>query len=392
MINKAERLNQVGEYYFSLKLAEIARMRAAGKDVLNLGIGSPDLAPAAEVIDGLVNSATDNENHAYQPYRSTLALRQAMSAYYKKVFKVDLDPEHEVLPLLGSKEGIMYISLAFLNPGDEVLVPNPGYPAYSAIAKLLGASVRQYDLTEENGWLPDFASLQAQDLSKVKLMWVNYPHMPTGTPPSENLFSDLSGFAEEHNLLVCNDNPYSLVLNDNPQSILQADADRTHVLELNSLSKSFNMAGWRVGMVMGHSTYIDAIIQVKSNVDSGMFLPVQHAAVQALELPLSWHNRRNEIYAGRRAIVIQILETLGCSVARNQVGMFIWAKVADQVGNVKELVDDLLQQAYVFITPGEIFGENGSRYVRISLTSPMAVYEEVLKRVIKWKEEQTLLA
>jgi len=392
MIEKAERLNQVGEYYFSLKLAEIARMKAAGKDVLNLGIGSPDLAPAPEVIDELVNSVANDENHAYQPYRSTLALRQAMSAYYKKVFAVDLDPEYEILPLLGSKEGIMYISLAFLNPGDEVLVPNPGYPAYSAIAKLIGASVQQYDLTEESGWLPDFEKLQQQDLSKVKLMWVNYPNMPTGTPPSKKLFEGLGRFAEEHNLLVCNDNPYSLVLNDNPQSILNSDTDRNHVLELNSLSKSFNMAGWRVGMVMGHRSYIDAIIQVKSNVDSGMFLPVQHAAIQALELPLSWHDQRNEIYAGRRDIVIRILELIGCKIEKNQVGMFIWAKVSLQVDSVRALVDDLLQHAHVFITPGEIFGVNGSRYVRISLTSPMEIYEEALIRVIKWKEEQTLLA
>ena len=391
MIKKAERLNKVGEYYFSSKLAEIAKMREQGKDVLNLGIGSPDMAPADEVVEELVNSAANKENHAYQPYRSTIQLRRAIAGYYKKVFNVDLNPEHEVLPLLGSKEGVMYISMAFLNPGDEVLVPDPGYPAYGAIAELLGASIKTYDLKEENSWLPDFNQLANQDLSKVKMMWVNYPHMPTGTPASSTLFDDLVAFADANDILICNDNPYSLVLNDHPESILNHDANRTHVIELNSLSKSFNMAGWRVGMVMGHQEYINAIIQAKSNVDSGMFLPVQHAAIQALELPLSWHDGRNEVYAGRRAIVVKILETLDCSVAQNQVGMFIWAKVPAQIENTRELVDDLLQNAFVFITPGEIFGKNGSRYVRMSLTSSTEIYEEALKRVVKWKESQTLL-
>jgi aspartate/methionine/tyrosine aminotransferase len=392
MIKKADRLNQVGEYYFSTKLAEIARLRAEGKDILNLGIGSPDLAPADAVVEELVNSAANKENHAYQPYRSTLELRQAISHYYNKVFNVELDPEHEVLPLLGSKEGVMYISLAFLNPGDEVLVPDPGYPAYGSIAQLLGASVSTYDLNEGNGWLPDFRQLAARDLSKVKLMWVNYPHMPTGTPATDKLFDDLAAFAKSNNILICNDNPYSLVLNDRPKSILNYDPDRTHAIELNSLSKSFNMAGWRVGMVMGHQQYINAIIQAKSNVDSGMFLPVQHAAIQALELPLSWHDNRNEIYAGRREIVVKILNTIGCAIENNQVGMFLWARVPDQITNTRQLVDNLLQNAHIFITPGEIFGKNGSRYVRMSLTSPIEIYEEALKRVVKWQESQTLLA
>ena len=388
MITKADRLQTVGEYYFSTKLAEIAAMRLAGQDVLNLGIGSPDMAPAPSVIEDLVQSAMDPKNHAYQPYRSTIELRRAISAYYKRYYDVAPDPAHEVLPLLGSKEGIMYISMAFLNPGDLILVPNPGYLAYTAIAELIGCKVIPYDLIEEAGWQPDFSQISQHDLSKVKLMWVNYPNMPTGAPATRTLFNELVSFGKEHDILICNDNPYSLVLNEDPISILSSDTSLEHVLELNSLSKSFNMAGWRVGMVLGHRENINSIIQAKSNVDSGMFLPVQHAAVAALALPQEWHAERNKIYADRRSMVIEILETIGCTVKSGQVGMFIWAKVNDHVISTRQLVDDILKEALVFITPGEIFGSNGDRYVRISLTSPKKTYQEALKRIQQWEAEQ----
>jgi LL-diaminopimelate aminotransferase len=388
MITKADRLQTVGEYYFSTKLAEIAAMQLAGNDVLNLGIGSPDMAPAPSVIEDLVQSAMDPKNHAYQPYRSTIELRSAVSAYYKRYYDVALDPEHEVLPLLGSKEGIMYISMAFLNPGDLILVPNPGYLAYTAISELIGCKVIPYDLIENTGWQPDLTQISQDDLSKVKLMWVNYPNMPTGAPATLTLFNELVSFGKEHDILICNDNPYSLVLNEDPISILSSDTGLEHVLELNSLSKSFNMAGWRVGMVLGHRENINAIIQAKSNVDSGMFLPVQHAAASALALPKEWHAERNKIYADRRSMVIEILETIGCSVKSGQVGLFIWAKVSDHVTSTRQLVDNILKEALVFITPGEIFGSNGDRYVRISLTSPKKTYEEALKRIQQWEAEQ----
>ena len=387
MIGKADRLNQVGEYYFSTKLAEIAAMRQSGIDILNLGIGSPDLAPADEVVDKLIHSASDAANHAYQPYRSTKELREAMSRYYAHHYHVNLDPDKEILPLLGSKEGVMYISLAFLNPGDVVLVPNPGYPAYAAIARMLDVRVVAFDLDPLNSWQPKLETIAEEDLKAAKLMWVTYPNMPTGAPASIDLFDQLELFGEKHRILICNDNPYSLVLNEHPLSILSNDRSNDYVIELNSLSKSFNMAGWRVGMVVGKSAYIDAIIQAKSNVDSGMFLPVQHAAIEALDLPDSWHDERNEIYRARRGTVIQILETIGCQVAAGQVGMFIWAKIPENVGSARELVDSLLHEAHVFITPGEVFGSNGERYVRISLTSPLEKYEEALKRVKKWKAQ-----
>ena len=359
MIKIAERLQRVEAYYFSEKLEEIRQMREQGKEVLNLGIGSPDLPPEESVVKELVNSASKNEHHAYQPYRSTIELRDSMSRFYFNTFGVKLNPDEEILPLLGSKEGVMYISMAFLNPGDIVLVPNPGYPAYAAIAKLLGATVVEYNLIEENHWYPDFEELENLDLSKVKMMWVNYPHMPTGTPATNELFHDLVDFAKKHEILLCNDNPYSQVLNNNPVSILKYDNDLSHVIELNSLSKSFNMAGWRVGMVLGHKKYIDGILQAKSNVDSGMFLPIQHAAAKALELKQAWHDERNDIYESRRAKATKILENIGCSISDHQVGMFVWARVSDSVADARELIDDLLHNAHVFITPGEVFGSNG---------------------------------
>jgi LL-diaminopimelate aminotransferase len=391
MIKIADRLQQVEEYYFSKKLEEIRVLHEQGKEVLNLGIGSPDLPPEESVVQELVDSAGKNEHHAYQPYRSTIELRDSMSRFYFNTFGVKLNPVEEILPLLGSKEGVMYISMAFLNPGDIVLVPNPGYPAYTAIANLLGARVVEYNLKEENGWYPDFEELAQLDLAKVKMMWVNYPHMPTGAPATNELFLNLVGFAKENEILLCNDNPYSQVLNSNPVSILKFDNDLSHVIELNSLSKSFNMAGWRVGMVMGHKKYIDGILQAKSNVDSGMFLPIQHAAAKALQLRQEWHDERNDIYEQRRIKASKILIDIGCTIEDGQVGMFIWAKVADQVKDTRVLVDDLLHNAQVFITPGEVFGSNGSRFIRLSLCSDEKIYDKAMANIKAWQERKLQL-
>ena len=391
MIQIADRLQKVEEYYFSRKLEEIRKLREEGKEVLNLGIGSPDLPPEKGVVEELVKSASEEGHHAYQSYRSSLELRESMSRFYYNTFSVQLNPNEEILPLLGSKEGVMYISMAFLNPGDLVLVPNPGYPAYAAIASLLGSQPVYYDLLEENKWYPDFEQLGKLDLDKVKLMWVNYPHMPTGAPASEELFHDLVQFARDNEILLVNDNPYSQVLNDHPTSILRNDPDLSHVIELNSLSKSFNMAGWRVGMVLGHKKYIDGILQAKSNVDSGMFLPIQHAAARALDLGQGWHDERNEIYEKRRVVASRILEMIGCTITEGQVGMFVWARVPDEIEDTHELIDDLLQNAHVFITPGEIFGSNGRRFIRLSLCSDEETFETALQRIIEWQEAKLQL-
>ncbi len=391
MIAIADRFKSVKEYYFSVKLQEIAKMKAEGKDVLNLGIGSPDLAPDASTINSLIIAAKQPANHSYQAYRSGDELRSAIANFYHQKYGVQLNSTDEVLPLLGSKEGIMYISLAFLNAGDEVLVPNPGYPAYSAITNLVGATVRSFDLVEDNNWMPDFAALEEQDLSKVKLMWVNYPNMPTGTNSSSQLFKKLIAFGKKHNILIINDNPYSLVLNEFPQSILEFDAQKEHVLELNSLSKSFNMAGWRVGMVAGHKQYINAILQAKSNVDSGMFLPVQKAAAQALDLPQEWHDNRNKVYASRRGIALELLAHLNCEISQHQVGMFLWAKVPEHVASTRVFIDEILQKTHVFLTPGEIFGSNGDRFIRLSLCSTQQNFELAIQRILKWKEKELSL-
>ena len=392
MIKIADRLQKVEEYYFSKKLEEIRQMREKGQEVLNLGIGSPDLPPEKGVVDELVRSASNNDHHAYQSYRSSLELRESMSRFYYNTFSVQLNPAAEILPLLGSKEGIMYISMAFLNPGDVVLVPNPGYPAYASIANLLGAQPVSYDLLEENNWYPDFEKLAELDLEKVKMMWVNYPHMPTGAPANEELFHDLVQFAKENEILLVNDNPYSQVLNEHPISILKYDPDLSHVIELNSLSKSFNMAGWRVGMVLGHKKYIDGVLQAKSNVDSGMFLPIQHAAAKALDLGQGWHDERNEIYEKRRVVANKVLEKIGCEISEDQVGMFVWARVPENVKDTHVLIDDLLHNAHVFITPGEIFGSNGNRFIRLSLCSDKETFETALKRINEWQEAKIPLA
>ena len=378
----AKRLDNVQEYYFSKKLREVADLRSKGKDIINLGIGSPDLAPPKQVIEALNKALGSNAAHQYQPYKGIRDLRDAIADFYKEFYDRSLDPETEILPLMGSKEGIMHISMAFLDPGDEVLLPNPGYPTYSSVSKLLEAKVINYDLNAENNWLPNLEKLSKEDLSKVKLMWVNYPHMPTGSVAPESFFDDITAFAEEHKILVVNDNPYSFIQNDEPRSILNKNKLSDYVMELNSLSKSFNMAGWRVGMLTGSEKNINSVIKVKSNMDSGMFYPVQKGAVEALKLSQSWFDEQNKIYAKRKAMILQLISELGCKAAEDQVGLFVWAKVPE--GKTSEdIVDELLYNKDVFITPGFIFGSQGEGYVRFSLCASEEVIEKALNRIKK---------
>jgi aspartate/methionine/tyrosine aminotransferase len=379
-IKKAERLNTVKEYYFSLKLKEIQDMRNNGIDVINLGIGSPDMPPSEEVVSRLITESGNKKNHAYQSYAGIPELKKAFVEWYDKFFNVPLSIS-EVLPLMGSKEGIMHVSLAFLNAGDKVLVPNPGYPTYSSVTNLIGAVPLYYDLTENNNWYPDFTEIEKNDLSQVKLMWVNYPNMPTGTRASKKLFGRLIEFGLKHNILIVNDNPYSFVLNDEQLSILSAEGAKEVALELNSLSKSHNMAGWRVGMVAGNSDYIKAVLQVKSNMDSGMFKPVQLAAVEALNLHAKWYEYINAEYKKRRKVVCDIFDKLGFEYDSNQVGMFVWAKISNEYDNAVEFSDLLLKEEAVFITPGTIFGSNGQKYVRVSLCSDVNTLKKSLKRI-----------
>ncbi|NQY66314.1 MAG: aminotransferase class I/II-fold pyridoxal phosphate-dependent enzyme [Flavobacteriales bacterium] len=391
IINQANRLNDVKEYYFSTKLQEIAKMRSSGLNVLNLGIGSPDLAPSEATVNALIDAAKDSKNHAYQPYRGINELREGIANWYKLTFGAEINLVNEILPLIGSKEGIMHISMAFLNDGDEVLIPNPGYPTYSSVSKLVGAEIIEYALNEDDNWAPDFEALEQLDLSKVKIMWVNYPNMPTGAAASDEVFEKLIDFGAKHQILICNDNPYSLVLNvDPPKSILSFTGAKEVAIELNSLSKSHNMAGWRIGWVSGNSEYINTIVKVKSNMDSGMFLPLQKAAVEALNNSEAWHSDRNDVYRERRETAWEILETIGCSFDKDQVGMFVWAKVGVDVKDVEEFVDVFLQEANVFITPGFIFGSKGEGYVRISLCSSTVVLQEALGRIKKVMESKLL--
>lgn len=382
IISTANRLQSLKEYYFSVKLTEIRKMQAEGKPVINLGIGSPDLAPSQATIDELVVAANNPSNHAYQPYKGIATLRKAMADFYSKVYHVSLDAETEILPLIGSKEGITHISLAFLNPDDEVLVPELGYPAYSAVSEMIGAKVRYYPLLEHQNWQPDFKTLYQMDLSKVKLMWLNYPHMPTGAKAEIHTFEKLVAFAKEKKILLCHDNPYSLVLNEEPPiSLLAVQGAKEVALELNSMSKTHNMAGWRIGWVSAAKPYIDAILTIKSNVDSGTFLPMQMAATKAFENPIEWHETRNQIYRKRREIVYQLLDTLQCRYTNTQVGMFVWAKIPENLKDAGELVDKMLYEKNIFITPGFIFGEKGSRYVRVSLCTKEETLKEALSRV-----------
>ncbi|MBK8881108.1 MAG: aminotransferase class I/II-fold pyridoxal phosphate-dependent enzyme [Bacteroidales bacterium] len=367
IVKPADRTGKVQEYYFSQKLAQIEKMRREGADIINLGIGSPDQAPAENAIAALISYAVRPTSHGYQSYTGSPALRKAFADWYKKYFRVDLNPDNEILPLMGSKEGIMHISMAFVNPGDEVLIPDPGYPTYSSVTNLVGGIIRKYDLEEKNGWLPDLNALEKSDLSRVKLMWVNYPHMPTGTKGSQHLFKELITFSKKHNILLCNDNPYSFILNNDYHSILQSEGARETALELNSLSKSQNMAGWRIGMVAGQSDYIKEILKVKSNMDSGMFLPMQMAAIEAINNPESWYDKVNAVYVKRRKIVEEIMTLLNCRYDKNQVGLFLWGRIPDSIKSCEEYLEDILNRSHVFITPGFIFGENGERYIRISL-------------------------
>lgn len=380
MITTANRLQTVQEYYFSRKLKEVAQMLQEGKPVINLGIGSPDLAPDASIVDAIVESMTHEKAHQYQSYQGLPELRQGMKAFYQKWYEVALDPSTEILPLMGSKEGIMHISMAFLNPGDEVLVPNPGYPTYASVTHLVEAKSVFYDLLPENNWEPDFERLERSDLSKVKLMWIGYPHMPTGAKGSKALFEKLVAFARKHHIILVNDNPYSFVLNDSPQSILSVPGAKEVALELNSLSKTFNMAGWRIGMVCGNAKFIEAILKVKSNMDSGMFYGIQKGAVAALALPDKWFIQLNKIYENRRKLVFKLADKLGCTYDKKAVGMFVWAKLPE--GQDSEVfIDKVLHEKNIFITPGTIFGSNGSGFIRFSLCSNEQQLEEAIDRI-----------
>jgi LL-diaminopimelate aminotransferase len=385
-VKPADRTSTVQEYYFSRKLAEIEKMRMAGYDVINLGIGSPDRPPSPETIKALIDEALKPSSHGYQSYKGIALLRQRFAEWYQKYFSVILDPEKEILLLMGSKEGIMHISMAFVNPGDEILVPDPGYPTYTSVTNLVGGIVRKYELDEKNGWLPDLDTLEKSDLSKVKIMWINYPHMPTGTKASGELYEKLVSFAGRHNILLVNDNPYNFIQNNDYHSILEVEGAKETALELNSLSKSHNMAGWRIGMVAGHSEYINNILKVKSNMDSGMFLAMQVAAAEALKNPDSWYDSVNDVYKGRRKIVEEIMDTLGCSYSKEQAGLFLWGRIPDETENAEEFIEDILKKSKVFITPGFIFGEKGRRYIRISLCANEERLTEAKNRLDKYKK------
>lgn len=380
-VKPAERTQSVQEYYFSRKLKQIDQMRKAGANIINLGIGSPDQAPSEKAVSMLAESALKPTSHGYQSYIGIPALRKAFAEWYRKYFGVVLNPDDEILPLLGSKEGIMHISMAFVNQGDEVLIPDPGYPTYSSVTSIVGGKTIYYYLEEKNGWLPDLKALEKSDLSRVKLMWVNYPHMPTGTKGSARLFEELVSFAHRHSILICNDNPYSFILNRDYHTILSAPGAREVALELNSLSKSHNMAGWRVGMVAGHGEYIASILKIKSNMDSGMFLPVQMAAVESLNNPPDWYDKINSVYAERRRLVEEIMNILNCSYDRNQSGLFVWGRIPDDIINCELYVEEILESSGVFITPGFIFGSKGERYVRISLCANMETLGEAKERI-----------
>jgi aspartate/methionine/tyrosine aminotransferase len=387
MIQTAKRIQQVEEYYFSKKLAEVRGLDTPELRVINLGIGSPDLAPSAETIEALSTSAKNPANHGYQNYKGIPQLRQSIADFYTKTYSVNLNPETEILPLMGSKEGIMHISMAFVNEGEEVLIPNPGYPTYSSVSNLVGAKMVPYDMKEELNWGIDIEALKKKDLSKVKVMWINFPHMPTGRIASREELKELVDLARKNNFLLVNDNPYSLILNDSPQSILSIEGASDVALELNSLSKSHNMAGWRIGWVAGKKELIDAVLKVKSNMDSGMFLGLQHAAVEALKSGREWFQKQNEIYRKRQEAACAILEELGCTFARKQSGLFVWAKAPDAISDVEKWIDEILYGTKVFITPGFIFGDAGKRFIRISLCATEEKLREALERITNHKSK-----
>lgn len=382
-IRPANRVDNIQEYYFSRKLKEVARLNSEGYDIISLGIGGPDKAPAQSVIDVLCENAKKPDSHSYQPFTGLPELRKAYSRYYKEHYGVDINPDTELQPLIGSKEAILHISLTFLNPGDGVLVPDPGYITYSSASKLAEAKIYKYDLTEENRWWPDFDALERLPLEKIKLMWVNYPHMPTGAPASMELFEKLIDFGRRHGIVIVNDNPYSFILNDTPISIMQVEGAKEIALEMNSLSKSHNMAGWRMGMLTSNKEFINWFVKVKSNVDSGQFKPMMLAAAEALALPDEWYREINATYRERREIAEKIMQKLGCSFDESQRGLFLWGKVPDTVDDVEKFTDRILYEARVFITPGFIFGENGKRYIRISLCATPQKLTEALERISK---------
>ncbi len=384
MIQTAARIANVEEYYFSRKLAEVRSLDSPDLRVINLGIGSPDQAPAPSTIEALTASAKNPANHGYQNYKGIPQLRQSIADFYESVYGVRVDPESMVLPLIGSKEGIMHITMAFVNVGDEVLIPNPGYPTYSSVAKLVGAKLRTYTLQEDSNWGIDVEALRKSDLSNVKLMWINFPHMPTGRTASTSELKELVDLAREYQFLIVNDNPYSLILNDRPMSLLSIDGANEVALELNSLSKSHNMAGWRIGWVTGRKEYIDAVLKVKSNMDSGMFLGLQHAAVEALKSGEAWFTELNALYARRKKVACTLLSRLGCTYSREQSGLFVWAKAPDQIADVEKWIDQILYGTRVFITPGFIFGDAGKRYIRVSLCCTEQMLQEALIRIDKF--------
>lgn len=382
----SNRLNGIGEYYFSQKLREIEGLRKQGKEILNLGIGSPDLAPHPSVIKVLNEESTKPNVHAYQSYKGSPVLRKGISEWYNKWYHVSLDPETEILPLIGSKEGIMHICMTYLEPGDKVLVPNPGYPTYRSAVTLAGGEAVNYDLTANHDWYPDFDALEKLAAKeKFKLMFVNYPHMPTGKLPTKELFEKIVAFGKKFGILIIHDNPYSFILNDNPMSLLSVEGAKDVVIELNSLSKSHNMAGWRVGMLVGSKEKIDEVLRFKSNMDSGMFLPLQLASAEALKLDREWHDGLNKIYAERREKVFELLDLLNCDYSREQVGMFVWAAIPSNYKDCYALSDEVLYEANVFITPGGIFGSAGEQFIRVSLCSDIKNFEEAIKRVEKMK-------
>ena len=380
MIKAAKRLDTVQEYYFSKKLREVRGLAAAGKPIINMGIGSPDLQPPVEVLAAIKSSLNDPSAHKYQSYQGLPELRSAISKFYKNKFSVDTNSEDEVLPLMGSKEGIMHISLAFLNEGDKVLIPNPGYPTYTSVTKLVGAEPLFYNLSNANNWQPNYKELEEQDLSDVKIMWVNYPHMPTGTNANLETFEKLVAFGKKHQILIINDNPYSFILNDNPVSILQVEGAKDTALELNSLSKTFNMAGWRVGMVLGNAAYISEILKVKSNMDSGMFYGIQKGAIEALQLPDTWFTVQNKTYEERRVLIWQLADKLGATYNKNATGLFVWAKIPEG-RKAEEVTDAVLYDKDIFITPGTIFGSQGEGYIRFSLCVTAAIIKEAISRI-----------
>ena len=379
MIKESNRLNSVKEYYFSKKLREVAKLIQSGKPIINMGIGSPDLFPSKSVIDTLKNSLKDQGAHKYQSYQGLLELRKAISEFYLKYFDVQSNPVNEVLPLMGSKEGIMHISLAFLNPGDEVLIPNPGYPTYSSVTKLVEATPIFYDLNKENNWFPNLLDLEKKDLSRVKIMWINYPHMPTGSSATINQFKDLIDFSKKHKILLINDNPYSFILNNDFVSLLSIKNAKENCMELNSLSKAFNLSGWRVGMLLGSKENISSVLKVKSNMDSGMFYGIQKGAIQALNLDNKWFDSLNVTYSKRRVLMWELASILKCEVDKSSKGLFVWAKLPVGINSSEQFINNILTEKNIFIAPGIIFGSNGEGYIRFSL----CIDEEKIKEAIK---------